>query len=79
MIEGAALTHLLGNPRYEEMLFGVASSGDAVIACRVSPKQKALLVRLVRKYAQPTPITLAIGDGANDVGMIQEAHVGVGM
>jgi len=50
-----------------------------VIACRVSPKQKALLVGLVRQNVVPEPVTLAIGDGANDVGMIQEAHVGVGI
>jgi len=79
VIEGAALSHLLGDPKLEEMLFAVASACDSVIACRVSPKQKALLVRLVRKYVLPTPVTLAIGDGANDVGMIQEAHVGIGI
>jgi magnesium-transporting ATPase (P-type) len=79
VIEGAALKHLLGNPEYEEILFAVASSCDAVIACRVSPRQKALLVNLVRQKVTPEPITLAIGDGANDVGMIQEAHVGIGI
>jgi hypothetical protein len=79
VIEGSALKHLLGDPEFEEILFSVASNCDAVIACRVSPKQKAQLVGLVRKNIRPEPITLAIGDGANDVGMIQEAHVGVGI
>jgi len=79
VIEGAALKHLLGDPHFEEILFAVASNCDAVIACRVSPRQKALLVGLVRQNVSPEPITLAIGDGANDVGMIQEAHVGVGI
>lgn len=79
VIEGAALAHLLGDPVLEELLFAVASCSDSVVACRVSPKQKALLVNLVRTYVVPEPITLAIGDGANDVGMIQEAHVGVGI
>lgn len=79
VIEGAALKHLLGDPELEELLFAVASHCDAVIACRVSPKQKALLVNLVRHNVVPEPVTLAIGDGANDVGMIQEAHVGVGI
>ena len=79
VIEGAALAYLLGDPLLEELLFAVASCCDAVIACRVSPKQKALLVKLVRNYVSPTPVTLAIGDGANDVGMIQEAHVGIGI
>ena len=79
VIEGAALKHLLGDKELEEILFAVASVCDSVIACRVSPKQKAELVNLVRHNVTPTPITLAIGDGANDVGMIQEAHVGVGI
>lgn len=48
----------------------------SVIACRVSPQQKALLTRLVRERGV---VSLAIGDGGNDVGMIQEAHVGVGI
>lgn len=79
VIEGAALKHLLGDPEFEEILFAVAKNCDAVIACRVSPRQKAQLVNLVRENVQPEPITLAIGDGANDVGMIQEAHVGIGI
>jgi magnesium-transporting ATPase (P-type) len=79
VIEGDALKHLLGDPEFEEILFAVASSCESVIACRVSPRQKALLVNLVRQNINPEPITLAIGDGANDVGMIQEAHVGVGI
>ena len=49
----------------------------AVVCCRVSPIQKAQVTNLVRKKARA--ITLAIGDGANDVGMIQAAHIGVGI
>jgi magnesium-transporting ATPase (P-type) len=79
VVEGAALKHLLGDHLLEEMLFAVASCSNSVIACRVSPIQKALLLKMVRKYVSPTPTTLAIGDGANDVGMIQEAHIGIGI
>lgn len=50
---------------------------QAVICCRVSPLQKALVVKLVKKST--TAPLLAIGDGANDVSMIQAAHVGVGI
>ena len=46
-------------------------------AGRVSPLQKALVVKLVKKNQKA--ILLAIGDGANDVSMIQAAHVGVGI
>ena len=49
-----------------------------VIACRVSPKQKAEIVDLVRANDKEA-VTLSIGDGANDVNMITAAHVGVGL
>jgi phospholipid-translocating ATPase len=50
---------------------------EGVVCCRVSPKQKALVVRLVKDGLET--MTLAIGDGANDVSMIQAADVGVGI
>ncbi|XP_005406394.1 PREDICTED: phospholipid-transporting ATPase IB-like [Chinchilla lanigera] len=66
------------------MSFGVktkflnlALSCRAVLCCRLSPLQKAEIVEMVKKNVRA--ITLAIGDGANDVGMIQTAHVGVGI
>jgi P-type E1-E2 ATPase len=46
------------------------------VFCRVTPGQKAEVVRLVKQKGK---MTLAIGDGANDVNMILEAHVGVGI
>jgi phospholipid-translocating ATPase len=51
---------------------------DAVLCCRMSPAQKAQVVKLVKKSKQ-RPITCSIGDGANDVSMIQEAHIGLGI
>ena len=51
---------------------------DVVIACRVSPKQKGDIVDMIRQRF-PTKMTLAVGDGANDVAMILKAHVGVGI
>jgi phospholipid-transporting ATPase len=51
---------------------------SVVLACRVSPKQKAQIVTLVRK-TKGNITTLAIGDGANDVNMITAAHVGIGI
>ena len=44
----------------------------------MSPLQKAEVVRLV-KSSPARPTTAAVGDGANDVSMIQEAHVGLGI
>uniref|UniRef100_A0A8C1V149 Phospholipid-transporting ATPase n=1 Tax=Cyprinus carpio TaxID=7962 RepID=A0A8C1V149_CYPCA len=50
---------------------------QAVICCRVTPLQKAQVVELVKKHKKA--VTLAIGDGANDVSMIKTAHIGVGI
>ena len=55
----------------------LSKSCDSVICCRVTPKQKAEVVRLIKNNLKK--ITLAIGDGANDVNMIQEAHIGIGI
>lgn len=57
------------------MLLTLGSLCKSVVACRVSPAQKRLIVRLVKRGVVPKPVTLSIGDGANDVGMIQEAQV----
>lgn len=55
--------------RRERAFVELASRCQAVICCRVTPRQKALMVALVKKYQNV--VTLAIGDGANDVNMIK--------
>ncbi|XP_053734425.1 probable phospholipid-transporting ATPase IA isoform X3 [Synchiropus splendidus] len=76
IIDGKTLKYALtfGVRQY---FLDLALSCKAVICCRVSPLQKSDVVEMVKK--QVKVITLAIGDGANDVGMIQTAHVGVGI
>ncbi|XP_042334728.1 phospholipid-transporting ATPase IK, partial [Sceloporus undulatus] len=61
----------------EQSFVDLATDCQAVICCRVTPKQKALIVELVKKYKNT--ISLAIGDGANDVNMIKTADIGVGI
>ncbi|NXI84811.1 AT8B3 ATPase, partial [Rhipidura dahli] len=61
----------------EKAFVELATSCQAVICCRVTPKQKALVVQLVKKHKKA--VTLAIGDGANDVNMIKTADIGVGI
>lgn len=79
IVTGPALVYILADDAMKNALLEIAMICRAVIACRVSPAQKALLVRMVKLGIKPKPVTLAIGDGANDVGMIQEAHVGIGI
>ncbi|KAI1167974.1 hypothetical protein F5B18DRAFT_341028 [Nemania serpens] len=76
VIDGKSLTYAL-EPDLEKQFFDLAVMCKAVICCRVSPLQKALVVKLVKKFSDQ--ILLAIGDGANDVSMIQAAHIGVGI
>ncbi|OAY83044.1 putative phospholipid-transporting ATPase 4 [Ananas comosus] len=76
IIDGKTLTYALEDDMKTHFL-NLAIDCASVICCRVSPKQKALVTRLVNEGTGQT--TLAIGDGANDVGMIQEADIGVGI
>jgi len=76
VIDGKSLTYAL-EKELEQQFLELACMCKAVICCRVSPLQKALVVKLVKKHKKA--ILLAIGDGANDVSMIQAAHIGVGI
>lgn len=75
VIDGKALSFAL-TKGLNQLFLVVGRQCKAVVCCRVSPLQKAQVTELVRNDGD---ITLAIGDGANDVGMIQKAHIGVGI
>ncbi|KAG6908584.1 hypothetical protein DXG01_004071 [Tephrocybe rancida] len=77
VVDGAALDHALSDDENKRLLLRLATLCEGVVCCRVSPLQKALIVRLVKDGLGV--MTLAIGDGANDVSMIQSADVGVGI
>ncbi|KAF4650405.1 hypothetical protein FOZ61_000351, partial [Perkinsus olseni] len=78
-ISGDSLAVVLKDRPLRKKFFKFALSHCiTVIACRVSPKQKAQIVRWSGSYL-PANTMLAIGDGANDVGMIVSADVGVGI
>ncbi|KIX03784.1 uncharacterized protein Z518_07337 [Rhinocladiella mackenziei CBS 650.93] len=76
IIDGKSLLFALEKDM-EKLFLDLAVMCKAVICCRVSPLQKALVVKLVKRHLKA--LLLAIGDGANDVSMIQAAHVGVGI
>ncbi|KAL5980614.1 Phospholipid-transporting ATPase 3 [Asimina triloba] len=76
IIDGKCLMYAL-DPNLRVTLLNLSLNCSSVVCCRVSPLQKAQVTSLVKKGARK--ITLSIGDGANDVSMIQAAHVGVGI
>jgi phospholipid-transporting ATPase len=76
IIDGRCLMYAL-DPTLRVDLLGLSLICHSVVCCRVSPLQKAQVTSLVKKGARK--ITLSIGDGANDVSMIQAAHVGIGI
>ncbi|XP_077434412.1 phospholipid-transporting ATPase IG isoform X2 [Vanacampus margaritifer] len=83
IIDGATLSMVLNSTdsnssHYMNLFLQICQNCTAVLCCRMAPLQKAQVVRLV-KNSKGSPITLSIGDGANDVSMILEAHVGIGI
>nr|XP_012136582.1 PREDICTED: probable phospholipid-transporting ATPase VA isoform X2 [Megachile rotundata] len=78
VVDGKTLTVIL-DPRSGliQPFLELTQMCSSVLACRATPLQKAYIVRVVKE--QLGMRTLAIGDGANDVSMIQTADVGVGI
>lgn len=78
VIDGHTLSVVEEDESVKILFFDLAARVDSVICCRASPSQKATLVKCIRDRV-PSSITLAIGDGANDIAMIQASHVGIGI
>ena len=78
LVDEKALLTITENEDIANMFLSVAKKAVAVICCRVSPLQKSQVVKLLKNYDK-SKITLAIGDGGNDVSMIMEAHIGIGI
>ncbi|KAJ2908740.1 phospholipid transporting ATPase, partial [Coemansia aciculifera] len=76
VIDGHSLKFAL-EPELAPLMLELAVRCKSVLCCRVSPLQKALVVRMVKQGLGT--LCLAVGDGANDVSMIQEADVGIGI
>lgn len=68
LVEGESLRMILLDETLKEAFLTISKDCESVVCCRVTPKQKALVVRLIKENLKK--ITLAIGDGANDVNMI---------
>nr|KAJ3421610.1 hypothetical protein HK105_002932 [Polyrhizophydium stewartii] len=77
VIDGDSLEFVLGSAPLRRMFLQLAVLCESIVCCRVSPKQKAQVVQLVQEGLGA--MCLSIGDGANDVSMIQQAHIGIGI
>ena len=78
LVDEKALLTINENEEMQKIFLNIAKDAVAVICCRVSPLQKSQVVKMMKEY-NPNAVTLAIGDGGNDVSMILEAHIGVGL
>lgn len=78
VIDGQTLISVENDRSVSDSFYDLLIRADSVICCRASPSQKASMVKAIRRKV-PDSVTLAIGDGGNDISMIQEAHVGVGI
>jgi phospholipid-translocating ATPase len=77
MIDGGTLDICMSNKRIEQMFFDIACRAPVVCVCRCSPTQKAIITQKVIKYTGKR--VACVGDGGNDVGMILESNVGIGI
>ena len=78
VVAGHTLLLIGAHQEIKDVFLTITDNVDVVLACRVSPKQKADIVMFIRERF-PSKVTLSIGDGANDVAMILKAHVGIGI
>eukprot|EP00760_Papus_ankaliazontas_P035090 PhM_4_TR7614/c0_g1_i2/m.4553/K14802/DRS2, ATP8A; phospholipid-transporting ATPase len=76
IIDGATIRAMEATPGAPEVFEELAHLVNSAVCCRVTPLQKANVVAMFQKHGYTC---LGIGDGANDVSMIQEAKVGIGV
>ncbi|KAG7518105.1 putative phospholipid-transporting ATPase VB [Solea senegalensis] len=76
VIDGRTLAMALSSD-LQSRFVDLARRCRSVLCCRVTPLQKSKVVKVVREKLKV--MTLAVGDGANDVNMIQAADIGVGI
>lgn len=76
VIDGRTLAMAL-SPDLQERFVDLAKRCRSVLCCRVTPLQKSRVVKVIREKLKV--MTLAVGDGANDVNMIQAADIGIGI
>jgi len=76
VLDGRTIQHALMREDCQDLIYKLGLASRSCVCCRLTPLQKRQLVELVHRRS-PSTITLAIGDGANDVPMIEGAHLGI--
>ena len=80
IIEGISITKCITNPEIQDLFIEIISKCRTVVCSRCSPIQKSEMVSFIKKNTSHLGFsTLAIGDGGNDVNMIKEASIGIGL
>jgi magnesium-transporting ATPase (P-type) len=80
VIQGHSLPHIFSNPELTQLYLQATEKCEGIVICRASPSQKASVVKVIKdNMVSKSDTTLAIGDGSNDVAMIQLAHIGIGI
>ena len=78
IIDSKALYEVFAKPDTATRFLTIAYKAESLVCCRVAPLQKAEVVRQMKLF-DPKGVTLSVGDGGNDVSMIMEAHIGIGI
>ena len=78
IIESPLLNTLFKDEELTEKFLSIAQYATTVMCCRASPYQKSQVVQKMKRF-NPKFVTLAIGDGRNDISMLMEANIGIGI
>mmetsp|Transcript_31658 Transcript_31658/g.48423 ORF Transcript_31658/g.48423 Transcript_31658/m.48423 type:complete len:140 (-) Transcript_31658:767-1186(-) len=79
VMDGKSLEVVLDHPELIYQLLQTAVQSEAFCLCRCTPIQKCEVVRLLKAFTKDRKVIAAVGDGGNDIGMLREAHVGIGI
>jgi phospholipid-translocating P-type ATPase (flippase) len=78
-VDGATLKLALADPESRKILTCLLFAAETVLGCNMIPSHKADLVRLLQRSLVFKPRVMAVGDGNNDISMLRQANVGVGI
>lgn len=78
VVDGKSVQNIFNSGKLKTCFKEICAASKTVVACRLSPIQKSELVKMMKSHDKRN-LTASIGDGGNDISMIQEAHLGLGI